>query len=365
MRVVLVLTQSRGGPAHLSTGLATTVGAMAGAPEVFILGPRELSGAGLPPGVHRPVAVDSKLDAVGFAAARRALADLAPDVVHAQDYRAGLVCALVVSRHTPVAMTFHGVPDSAAGRWVRDGPWRGRPLRVAGRSRLMAQRLVGRRISCAVAPSAAMADFVVREVRLPAGRVRAIRNGVTVPVSARPAGQVRTFMTISSFAPCKAVPQLVDAFLSIAEGRPGVVLRLVGDGPDRRCCEDLAARAAGQVEFAGYRTDVPDQLARADAFVLPSLNENMPLALLQAMAAGLPCICSDVGGVSEILDDTCGLLVRPGDASALRAAIAALIGDPGLAARLGTAARRRVQELFTMQRCAREHLQLWRQLAGL
>jgi len=363
MRVVLVLTQATGGPAHLTAGLATAMSELADAPEVIVLGPSALSSAGLPPGMLRPIAVGSKLDARGFGAVKAGLAELAPNVVHAQDHRAGLVCALVAGRRAPVALTYHGVPDSAAGQWVQDGPWCGRRLRVAGRSRLLAHGLVGRRMSCVIAPSATMADFLVREVRLPPGRVRAIHNGVSVPPTVRPPGQVHRFITVSSFAPCKAVPQLVETFLSIAEGQPELSLRLVGDGADRHRCQELAARAAARVEFAGHRTDVPDQLTDADAFVLPSLNENMPLALLEAMAAGLPCISSNVGGVSEIVNDDCGLLVRPGDVGSLRTAMEKLIADPDLAARLGAAARRRVQELFTMQRCAREHLLLWRELA--
>ena len=364
MRVVLALTQAVGGPARVAAGLATVVPELPDAPEVIVLGPPTLSAAGLPPGMLRPIAVRSKLDARGFAAMRTELAELAPDVVHAQDHRAGLVCALVVGRDIPVAMTYHGVPDSAAGRWVKDGPWLGRRLSMAGRSRLLAHRFVGRRMNSVVAPSAAMADFLVREIRLRAAGVRVIPNGVSVPSSARPPGQVRRFITISSFEPCKAVPQLVETFLGIADGRPDLALRLVGNGIDRPRCEELAAHsAAAVVEFAGYRTDVSDQLASSDAFVLPSLNENMPMALLEAMAAGLPCICSDVGGVSEILDDDCGLLVRAGDAGSLQTAMEKLIADPDLAARLGAAARRRVQTLFTVQRSARAHLELWRQLA--
>jgi glycosyltransferase involved in cell wall biosynthesis len=373
VRVVLVLTQARGGPAHLAVELASAVTGLAGAaesndrlgiPEVIILGPPALRDTGLPAVMHRPIAVASKRDFGGFAEVRSALAALSPDVVHAQDHRAGLVCALAAPRGTPVAMTFHGVPDSAAGRWVQDGPWHGRPLRLAGRSRLMAQHFVGARMSCAVAPSQAMAEFLVREVRIKADRVRAIHNGVRVPSRSRTAAQVRTFVTVSNFAPCKATPMLVETFLGIAEGRPDLCLRMVGDGRERSRSEELAFHAPGRVEFAGYRTDVPDQLALADAFVLPSLNENLPLALLQAMAAGLPCICSDVGAVREVLDDDCGLLVRPGDPGSLRTAMEKLIADPDLAIRLGAAARHRVQQSFTLQHCAREYVRLWRQLAA-
>ena len=141
---------------------------------------------------------------------------------------------------------------------------------------------------------------------------------------------------------------------------------MVGDGPDRRRCEELARQAPGgkNIEFTGYRTDVAAQLAQADVFVLPSLNENLPLALLQAMAMGLPCIAADVGGISEVLDAGCGILVTPGDVGSLCAAMERMIDEPGLAATLGAEARRRVAERFTLSRCADGHLRLWSEILG-
>ena len=106
------------------------------------------------------------------------------------------------------------------------------------------------------------------------------------------------------------------------------------------------------MEFTGYRTDVDAQLEQADVFVLPSLNENLPLALLQAMAMGLPCIAADVGGIPEVLDADCGIIVAPGDAGSLSMAMARMIDEPRLAAGLGSAARRRVAERFSLSRCA-------------
>jgi glycosyltransferase involved in cell wall biosynthesis len=109
---------------------------------------------------------------------------------------------------------------------------------------------------------------------------------------------------------------------------------------------------------------VAAQLAQADVFVLPSLNENLPLALLQAMAMGLPCIAADVGGISEVLDAGCGILVTPGDVGSLCAAIGRMIDEPGLAATLGLMARRRVAEQFTLSRCADGYLRLWSEILG-
>ena len=210
-----------------------------------------------------------------------------------------------------------------------------------------------------------MHRYLVDRLRIPASYVRCIPNGVAIPPQQERAAPARVFVSVGSFAPCKAMPDLVAAFIRVADGRPHVRLVLVGDGPDRRRCADLVARAGldHQVTFAGYRTDVGSVLLSADAFVLPSLNDNQPLALLEAMAAGLPCVATAVGGIPEVLDGV-GLLVPPGDHWALATAMGRLLDDDELAARLGSQARRRVHDHFGMATCGSAHLRLWHELAG-
>ena len=367
MKVVFLLTQDRGGPADLTTSLAMELAGRANSPDVIILGPVSVADAGLPRSLLLPVHVQSKADARGYTAVSDLLKALSPDIIHAQDRRAGLVSALVAGWKTPIVLTFHGVPDNAAGRWVRAGPLRGRRPGMAGSSRLVADALVSRTVTCTVAPSAAMAGFLRRELHVPARQLRVLHNGVAIPAGRPPVtAVVRTFATASSFNPCKATPVLVKAFLAVAEHRPDLRLLMIGDGDDRRLCEDLVRRSGKdhQVEFAGYRTDVEAQLERADAFVLPSVNENLPLALLQAMAAGMPCIAADIGGIPEAVDGGCGVLVTPGDVRSLRRAMERLIENPLLAGRLGAAARRRVAESFSLARCADDHVRLWSDILG-
>jgi len=361
MKVVFLLTQDRGGPVDLTVSLAKELSARADGPQVTIVGPAAVSGAGLPEDLLQPVHVRSKTDLRGIMSVRAVLARLDPDIIHAQDRRAGLVSSLVARTKAPVVHTFHGVPDSAAGRWVKAGPLHGRRAGVAGGSRLIADAVLARRAERTVAPSQAMGIFLRRELRVPPTRLRVLQNGVTIPAHHKRVDGIRTFATLGSFEPCKATPVLVEAFLGIAAHRTGLRLRMVGDGSDRPRCEELARRAAGgeNVEFVGYRTDVAAQLAQADVFVLPSVNENLPLALLQAMAMGLPCIAADVGGIPEVVDAGCGILITPGDVGSLRAAMERMIDEPDLAARLGSAARRRVAERFSLSRCADDHLQLW------
>lgn len=366
MKIAFLLTQDRGGPVDLTTSLATELAGRAGAPEVVVLGPASVTGPGPLRGLLHPVQVRSKGDVRGFSAVAGLLREVAPDVIHAQDRRAGLVSAMVADRKVPIVLTFHGVPDRAAGRWVQAGPYHGRRPGLAGGSRLVADAIVSRAITCTVAPSAAMAGFLRHELRVPARRLRLLRSGVAIPPRPRRGPAVRTFVTVSSFAPCKATPLLVKAFLAIAGSRPGLRLLMIGDGHDRGRCEELARRSGRghQVEFAGFRTDIAAQLLRADAFVLPSVNENLPLALLQGMAAGMPCIAAGVGGIPEMVGGHCGLLVPPGDAEALSAAMVRLADEPALAASLGAAARIRVTESYSLARCADDHVRLWSDVAG-
>jgi glycosyltransferase involved in cell wall biosynthesis len=368
MKIALLTTQDRGGPVDLTVSLAEELAGRPGGPEVTVVGPAPFgrAGAGPPWSLLRPAQVRSKTDLRGFAAVARMLERLAPDIIHAQDRRAGLVASLVAGRKTPVVMTFHGVPDNAAGRWVTAGPLHGRRPGLSGGSRLVADALVARRVRCTVAPSRAIAGFLRRELRVPQRRLRVISNGVAIPPRRDGRAGIRTFVTAGSFAPCKATPVLVEAFMAIAANRPGLRLKMIGDGSDRLRCEEAARRAGGahQIEFTGYRTDVDAQLQQADAFVLPSLNENQPLALLQAMAAGLPCVASDVGGIPEMLGAGCGVLVAPGDARSLSVAMERLIDEPDLAAGLGAAARGRVTERFSVPLCADSHLRLWSDILG-
>lgn len=360
MRVVLLLTQDLGGPADLTVSVARELAGRPDGPDLAVVGPAPASLGGRPWSLLRPAHVRSKTDLSGFAAVGQLLRRLAPDIIHAQDRRAGLVASLIAGK-TPVVLTFHGVPDVAAGRWVQRGPLHGRSPGLAGGSRMVADALVARRVTCTVAPSRAIAAFLRTQLRVPPGQVRVLTNGVAIPRRPLARREVLTFATAGGFAPCKATPLLVEAFAPLARSRPGVRLRMIGDGPDRGRCQQIALRAgvADQVEFTGYRADVGAELARADAFVLPSLNENLPLALLQAMAAGLPCLAADVGGVAEALGEGSGLLVAPGSVSELRAAMLQLISQPALAIRLGAAARSRAAQDFSLPRCADEHLRLW------
>jgi glycosyltransferase involved in cell wall biosynthesis len=116
------------------------------------------------------------------------------------------------------------------------------------------------------------------------------------------------------------------------------------------------------LEFVGFQSEVGTYLRLFDVFVYPSLTEGLGSTLLDAMQAGCPIVASDVGGIPEIVhDDEHGLLVPPGDATALRSAIDNLRKSPELAQRLVTAAKKWA-ETFLPDRLAAKHVELYRRV---
>jgi len=134
---------------------------------------------------------------------------------------------------------------------------------------------------------------------------------------------------------------------------PGLRLVLIGDGPERPALELFAHQAdiAAHTVFLGRREDVEALLPAFDVFVAPSLTDSLPLAVLEAMAAGRPVIGTHVGGIPEALaDGAAGVLIEPGKTGPLAAALERLFEEPRLRAELGTVARKRVLERFSLDR---------------
>ncbi len=149
----------------------------------------------------------------------------------------------------------------------------------------------------------------------------------------------------------KGLTILIDALAATRAAGHDVRLTVAGDGPKRSHFERHAKRAgvAEAVTFTGYlgQDGVAEVLAAADAFVLPSFAEGVPVSLMEACASGLPVVATQVGGVSElVVDGETGFIVPPGDVVALADRIVELSSDPSLRERLGTAGRQRVIDHF-------------------
>jgi len=143
------------------------------------------------------------------------------------------------------------------------------------------------------------------------------------------------------------------------------VLAVCGEGQERTHLEDVAADlgVAGELRLLGWRNDVANILQSADLFVHPARDEGFGLVVVEAAAAGLPIVASEVGGIPEIIQHGVnGLLVPPGDPQALAQAIQKLIDDPQMARSLGDAARQTAFERFSAEAMAAAYMDLYSQL---
>jgi glycosyltransferase involved in cell wall biosynthesis len=158
---------------------------------------------------------------------------------------------------------------------------------------------------------------------------------------------------VGRLAPVKGIRILLEAMGRVAAP---VRLTIVGDGPDRAHLERAAAPLGDAVRFTGYlsQAEVAATLTRAHVVVLPSLAEGVPVMLMEAMAARLPVIATQVAGTAELVEDgVSGRLVPPGDAVSLAAAIDALAVDEGRRQRMGEAGRAAVRGGFDIHDEAR------------
>lgn len=286
-----------------------------------------------------------------------------PDLLHAHLKHADLVTSYVAPRlMVPWVSTLHMI-EAAPTPILR------LKRRVAYHSRL-------RSAARTIAVSDALRRWYLEAFAVPPAGVVTIRNGVA-PASPASRGQrtkIRRSLGVPEDAvvaamvgimrPTKGHSQLIAAAAHLGE-RSGVIFALIGDGVLRMELEQEAC-ASGvlgrNVVFCGFREDVPLVLAACDLLVHPSLDDALPTALIHGLAAGMPIVASDVGGVSEIVTADCAQLVPPGDAEALAAAVDHLGRDEGLRRRMGAAASRQFRREFEVVLWAERLAGLYREV---
>ncbi len=182
-------------------------------------------------------------------------------------------------------------------------------------------------------------------------QVRVVHNGVLdTGFRARPGSSTNPIVAmVARMADPKQHTLLLRAIATI---RAPWRVRFIGDGPDRRSVERTAGELgiADRVDLLGVRSDVAALLAESHVGALISRQEGFPLAVLEAMRAGLPVIASDVGGVAEAVGhEATGLLVPRDDEGALRVALGRMLEDPALRVRFGRAGRTAYEDRFSIQ----------------
>jgi colanic acid/amylovoran biosynthesis glycosyltransferase len=175
-----------------------------------------------------------------------------------------------------------------------------------------------------------------------------------------------TVLSVGRLVPEKGFPLLIEAFAQVARTRPDIRLVVAGGGPLEPDLRGQVERLglAERVDFAGYvgQDDMPGYFARCHAFCLPSFAEGVPIVLMEAMATGRPVLTTRIAGIPELVQDgQTGLLVSPGSAAELTAALARLADDAELRERLGQAGRRWVEAEFDARKNAAQLADLFAQ----
>jgi glycosyltransferase involved in cell wall biosynthesis len=202
-----------------------------------------------------------------------------------------------------------------------------------------------------------------------------IANGVPVPEirwQRRPEWRAKPrAVFVGRLAPEKGLDTLIDAWPSVRVAYPLARLILIGEGPQRAALEarvktlGLTLGPGQAVELPGVSSDVTASLREADLFVLPSREEGMSIALLEAMASGIPLVASSIPGNCRLVGDfEHGRLAPSDDPETLARSIIEQWNDFDRAVHMGNAARRRVEQEFSIQAVARQHLKLFEEKVG-
>ena len=290
------------------------------------------------------------------------------DVVHTQDRRALLLVGpLAKLARARVVHTYHGVPEEL-------GPMVGRPGAgpSAGVSRArLAWILHGHmriesslaRLGTVITPSQAMASFLVAR-GFPESRIAVERS--RIDLRRRQPSPVHSPFTLGT-AVVLDHNKGIDVLLSAcAAAREPTRIHIYGDGELRAHLEAQARRLGVDAVFHGRVPDVRDRLEHeVDAFVLPSRGENLPISILEAMAAALPVIATRVGGIPELVaDGTTGLLVEPDDVEALAHAVEELARDEERRRLLGRNGAQRIERSFNAAHTGSAMADLYRKVCA-
>jgi len=278
-------------------------------------------------------------------------------VLHAHEFTMGFYAGVAgAMARTPHVLTMHG----------------GTGFATATRRRI-ALGLSARRATAVVGVSESTCAHLATSLAMAASRVEMVPNGVMHRPGDREATRAslglgradQLLLAVGNLYEVKGHTTLVAAAARLVgrEGLPPWRVAIAGRGDQEQALREQIAAAGldGHVQLLGLRSDIPHLLAAADGWVMPSFNEGLPLALLEAMLSGLPVVASAVGGIPRLVQSgETGALVPPGDAEALANALETLLRQPHHAQRLGHEGRRLVQEQYSFDAMIDRYLSIYR-----
>jgi glycosyltransferase involved in cell wall biosynthesis len=294
-----------------------------------------------------------------------------PHVVHTHTAKAGFLgrqAALTVRPRPAIVHTYHG--------HVLEGYFGAAKARLY----LELERALARVSDCLIGVSQATVDDLVRLGVAPRERFRVLPLGLDLDRFAELPSALRVesrgelgigaddvlLVFVGRLVPIKRLDLLLGALAQARESEPRLRLAVVGDGEERSRLESRAAGLGigGDVHFLGYRRELRPIFAAADVAVLSSDNEGTPVSLIEAAAAGLPAVATDVGGVREVVSEETGILVPRDDAAALAEAMLRMAADAGRRQSYGRAAHRRAIDRYGAERLLGDTDELYRELVA-
>jgi glycosyltransferase involved in cell wall biosynthesis len=278
-------------------------------------------------------------------------------VLHAHEFTMGFYAGVAgVLARTPHLLTMHG----------------GTAFATAMRRRI-ALGLTARRATAVVGVSESTCGHLATSLSIAASRIELVPNGVLHRAGDRDATRAslglgsadQLLLAVGNLYSVKGHTTLVAAAAQLVhrDGLPPWRIAIAGRGDQERSLREqiTAAGLDGHVQLLGLRSDIPNLLAAADSWVMPSLNEGLPLALLEAMLAGLPVVASAVGGIPKLVrPGETGVLVPPGSAEALAVELETLLRQPHHAQTLAHEGRRLVQEQYSFDAMIDRYLSIYR-----
>jgi glycosyltransferase involved in cell wall biosynthesis len=283
------------------------------------------------------------------------------DLIHTHGYKADLYGYLAARGEAkPIVATCHN--------------WVGGTAALGIYNRL--DRMALRKFNGVAAVSKAVAGQL-RDARIADNKIHTIANGIDIEkfcgaepawFGSSPDAKQKTVGIVARLDLQKGFEYLLQAIAGLTSTHPDLRLVIVGEGPDQGAIQSMADRLnlIPRIVFAGQRGDMANVYAGFHIFVLPSLNEGLPMTVLEAMASSRPVIASKVGAIPTVVrDGETGLLVDPKDVVGLRAALDRLLTDPALSSRLATQGHDWVRRHFTSDAMAENYLRMYESVLGI
>ncbi|MYF99311.1 glycosyltransferase [Candidatus Poribacteria bacterium] len=271
-----------------------------------------------------------------------------PDIVHSWLWYSNFLCG--VSRRFGLLCKIPFIASQRGDYYARYGKFR----------LWLTEKLIYRATDCLLTNSEQIQRHLLK--LYPRKRVLSIPNLLELPTEVwiqkqRESSEEKLIVSVGRFAPEKGHRFLIEALSLLNKNYVHWRCKFLGDGELESELRVLTAKhnLSDKVMFPGFCEDIFSELLKSDLFVLPSLHEGSPNALIEAMGIGIPCIATDVGGIKDLIDnEKNGISIPSQDSVALETAIHRMLTEPEFASELGKNARKTIQQRFNTEESIRK-----------